>query len=509
MRNIMHNNLRTQGNALGAPSSTVEILRQEIPVGLNQITPVPQSDLQVGTTQEVNPLRMKMKGHDIKRIGTWNVKTLLQTGKLENLKVEMKRLKIDILGVSQMRWPKSGDFWSGEYRIIYSGTEDGRLGKKKRIGIVLQKNMGHKVKGYVQYSDRIILVKLDTKPIDTVIIQVYMHTSEEEDDEVERIYEELNDLMEKGEENLIILGDFNAIVGEGKEKNIVGKYGLGIRNPRGEILLEFCIRNNLIITNTHFQHHKRRRYTWQSPGDIRRAQIDYILVRGRYKNQVKDSKSCPGADINSDHNLVLMHCELKFKRLQKKKGMKRFQLTILKTDRVITETYDAQCTLSIEEKGGNIKQCGKEWINEEILEMINERRKYKNATDQRGKEKYRKLKNAINRECKKSKENINEALKVGLMDKTYGIVRTFFKERKFKMASIKEANGNIIYEEVEVAKCWKKYLEQLYQIDEEQQNDTEEIDQSLMREEFDKALMELKNKKAPGVDEIPAELIQN
>jgi len=87
---------------------------------------------------------------------------------------------------------------------------------------------------------------------------------------------------------------------------------------------------------------------------------------------------------------------------------------------VITETYDAQCTLSIEEKGGNIKRCilnnagevlgksketkRKEWINEEILEMINERRKYKNATDQRGKEKYRKLKNAINRECKKSKE---------------------------------------------------------------------------------------------------------
>jgi len=66
------------------------------------------------------------------------------------------------------------------------------------------------------------------------------------------------------------------------------------------------------------------------------------------------------------------------------------------------ETYEAQCTLSIKEKWGNIKRCilnnadevfgksketkRKEWINEEILEMINERRKYKNATDQRGKE---------------------------------------------------------------------------------------------------------------------------
>jgi hypothetical protein len=132
---------------------------------------VPQSDLRVGTTQEVNSLRMKIKGHDIKRVGTWNVRTLLQTEKLENLKVEMK--KIDILGVSEIRWLKSGDFWSGEYRMIYSGTEDGRLGTKG-VRIVLQKNMGHKVKGYVQYSDRIILVKLDTKPIDTVIIQVYI-----------------------------------------------------------------------------------------------------------------------------------------------------------------------------------------------------------------------------------------------------------------------------------------------------------------------------------------------
>lgn len=70
--------------------------------------------------------------------------------------------------------------------------------------------------------------------------------------------------------------------------------------------------------------------------------------------------------------------------------------------------------------------------------MINEKRSYKNATDQREMEKYKKLKNAIHRECKKSKEvflnnicqDINEALKVGLMDKAYGLVRRIFKERK-------------------------------------------------------------------------------
>jgi endonuclease/exonuclease/phosphatase family metal-dependent hydrolase len=81
-----------------------------------------------------------------------------------------------------------------------------------------------------------------------------MPISKEEDNEVERIYDEINDIIKavKGEENFIILGDFNATAEEGKEKNIVSKYGLRIKNPRGEIILEFSVRNNVIITNTHF-----------------------------------------------------------------------------------------------------------------------------------------------------------------------------------------------------------------------------------------------------------------
>lgn len=73
---------------------------------------------------------------------------------------------------------------------------------------------------------------------------------------------------------------------------------------------------------------------WKAPDDIRGAQIDNILVRERYKNQVKDSRSYPRANINIDHNRVLMHCELKFKKLQKKKGIKHLQLTNLKVEEI-------------------------------------------------------------------------------------------------------------------------------------------------------------------------------
>jgi len=69
-----------------------------------------------------------------------------------------------------------------------------------------------------------------------------------------------------------------------------------------------------IITNTLFMNHKRKRYTYKMPGDINRYQLDYILVKNRYKNQIKSSKSYPVVDIDSDHNLVMIKSVLKFKK---------------------------------------------------------------------------------------------------------------------------------------------------------------------------------------------------
>jgi len=65
------------------------------------------------------------------------------------------------------------------------------------------------------------------------------------------------------------------------------------------------------------------RYTWTMPGRRARYQVDYILVRNRYKNQVKKCKNYPGADINSDHNLVLIETNLNLKRKESNESTKR------------------------------------------------------------------------------------------------------------------------------------------------------------------------------------------
>jgi len=79
-----------------------------------------------------------------------------------------------------------------------------------------------------------------------------MPTSNSNDEDVEEVYENIDKIIEnvKGEENLVVMGDWNAVVGEEKVNNVTGAYGLEKRNKRGEQLLEFCAKHNLIITNT-------------------------------------------------------------------------------------------------------------------------------------------------------------------------------------------------------------------------------------------------------------------
>ena len=124
-----------------------------------------------------------------------------------------------------------------------------------------------------------ISVRLQGKPFNITVIQVYAPTSNAEEAEVERFYEDLQDLLKltAPKDVLFIIGDWNTKVGSQETPGVTGKFGLGMRNEAGQRLLEFCQENALVIANTLFQQHRRRLYTWASPIGQHQNLIDYIL----------------------------------------------------------------------------------------------------------------------------------------------------------------------------------------------------------------------------------------
>ena len=89
----------------------------------------------------------------------------------------------------------------------------------------------------------------------------------------------------------------------------------------------FCQENALVISNTLFQQHKRRLYTWTSPDGQHRNQIDYILC-----SPIQSTKTRPGADCGSDHELLIAKFRLKLKKVGKTTRLFRYDLNQIPYD---------------------------------------------------------------------------------------------------------------------------------------------------------------------------------
>ena len=112
-----------------------------------------------------------------------------------------------------------------------------------------------------------ISVHFQGKSFNIRVIQVYAQTSNAEEAEVEQFYEDLQDLLELTPkiDVLFIIGDWNAKARSQETPGVTGKFGLGIRNEAGQRLIESLPREHTGHSNTLFQQHKRRLYTWTSP----------------------------------------------------------------------------------------------------------------------------------------------------------------------------------------------------------------------------------------------------
>ena len=150
------------------------------------------------------------------------------------------------------------------------------------------------------------------------VIQVYAPNRNAEETEVERFYEDLQDILEltPKKDVLFIIGDWDKL-GSQETPGVTGKFGLGMRNEAGQRLIEFCQENALVIANTLFQQHKRWLYTWTSPDGQYLNQTDYILCSQRWRSSIQSGKTRLGGDCGSDHELFIAKYRLKLKKVGK------------------------------------------------------------------------------------------------------------------------------------------------------------------------------------------------
>ena len=237
-------------------------------------------------------------------------------GKLEVVKREMVRCEIPILGISELRWNGKGHLNLDDgYRIYFSGSAKG---SRNGVAVICNRETVATVLGYHPVNERIMTIRFQARPFNLTIIQVYAPTSVADEEDVDVFYDQLQEIYDNVpfSDMIVCMGNFNAKVGANEEGAATGKHGLGTRNEAGVRLVDFCSQNNVLITNTCYTQPPRRLYTWTSPDGRTRNQIDYILISKRWRNSCLLTKTLPGAECGSDHQLLTAKLRLKLKRTQ-------------------------------------------------------------------------------------------------------------------------------------------------------------------------------------------------
>lgn len=136
--------------------------------------------------------KVKDKSTTIK-VGTWNVRSLYAAGKLSNVVREMERINIEVLGISEVRWPGSGTCRTDNGTLYYSGNQLPE--HPNGVGIIVGSRIGKAVIKFVPYSDRTLLLQIRAQPVNINFIQCYAPTADKPDCEIQAFYKEVKELL--------------------------------------------------------------------------------------------------------------------------------------------------------------------------------------------------------------------------------------------------------------------------------------------------------------------------
>ncbi|XP_057666796.1 craniofacial development protein 2-like [Diorhabda carinulata] len=300
---------------------------------------------------------------------------MLAPGKMEEVAAELRKYEVDVAAIQEIRWKEQGIINKKEYTLLYSGNEKQGQGG---TGFIVRKKIKDNIIDFRAVNGRIADLRIKATPFNLSVLNVYAPTENAEEEEKEKLYENLEKEIEgiPKEDTTIVLGDFNAQIGqEDYIKQVAGKHTVhNVTNDNGTRLCNLAISTNMVISSTKFQHPYHHKVTWSAPDNKTFTQIDHILITRRKQSSVKDVRTFRGACADTDHFLVTATIKQKVKRCRrdakKKKwnieklnhtnARKKYRDTLTKKLREQTKSNDIQT------EWVQIKDCIKEAAAEHV-----------------------------------------------------------------------------------------------------------------------------------------------
>lgn len=491
-------------------------------------------------------------------MATLNVGTL--RGKEEEMVELMLDRRLDILGVCEARLTGEGSkVIHNNYQLLYSGGEAHRHG----VGVILTEEMAQRVESVDYGGERMMMFSIKMEHIGISIIQVYAPQQGRNEEEKEEFYRKLQEIKNRAPyaERIVIMGDLNGHVGVQRRgvENVIGAFSVGERNRAGDRVIDFCLQNGLAVMNTWYNHRESHKWTWyrwsrEREIYVEKSMIDLILTNK--KEMFRDVKSVPSVSGDADHRMVLVKMLLKRPVLHPRKQRKRIQVERIK-EVGCREDFQREIrnNMTGEEEEQNVERC---WntFKEAVLrsagmtmgvKMVGGVKKKKTpwwtdrlkAAVQRKMKCFRKwikTRGEMERreyvEARRESDRIKRMEKVNTWEKigneleedvtgmrklVFNIAKNYRKCSTPMARAVKDENGELIVNQGEIDERWKRFFEDLYNVEgvvavnevqEQEPLEAEGEEWIITEEEMMVAVRGMKNGKAAGEDGIVAELLK-
>ena len=483
--------------------------------------------------------------------------------------MELARYNIDIAAISETRIEDEGSLEESDlgYTFFWKGLPAGSR-RMHGVGFAVRTRL---LRGLpeqpVGISERLMTWRIPLeKSRFMTIFSIYAPTLVATEADKDSFYDCLSAELSRvpSADKIIVLGDFNARVGAERDLwgGVLGRHGTGTCNDNGLRLLSLCSLHELCITNSLFQLRDMHKATWMHPRSKHWHLLDYVIVRQRDRRDVHITRAMRGAELSTDHRLVVSKMALVIRPpIRRRPGVKKLCVNKLQNENtrnlyqeglqeslgtqsaasVYSElgpdaAWERMCKLLVDTASeflGAEARKHRDWFNEndvEIRELIRRKneahnrhlanpspRNWENFTELR-KEAQRTLRAMENEWWVRYSEEMQAFFDAGDTHNFYDSLKIAYGPLDKSIAPVRSSDGALIKDKSGILNRWAEHfcdlLNRVHPTDPNflesvpQLETLHHLDNPPTLAEVEKAIASLKCRKAAGPDTVQGELLK-